>query len=1618
MIPSKNEILEVKAERVGLVVNKMMKVSAQKGLALPSMDDELATEVAHNTTASAEADEEGTGRKNIVPKFLVPRLSDSSSNVAFPDTDRPADSETLVNEFKEDDLGDEPFFGSGGTASPRGAATHNDGSGSPNGDRPPSDLVGPVMLRSALAVVILGAIFLCAVYTLVLLILANVYGKQYAANVESDGFSIMFSGAEWATAASDWHDAEDTTYFSSVAEPGSLRYRRGLQRAVASLAAATHGAVESAASVYQKRGGNTASTHPVDGSFWSSLVAEEVLIPSLAGAFSVPSLLTSIVVSLPSSGGSTVFIGLHTTCDLAKTSVAATACIALSFSPNNSASAISVYGSNGSYSSVLSMTQRSDLALLMSELSTFVPSQGPTLRLANTSVVLLTDLPLGGAVASTFSLSSLGNVVVQPGGGCPLCTPSQSSLLQALQPLSLDQSFVSVFELSSPSTVASSFGTLARNWQALAPSDVMALQAASAANRSWGFGNGPLASVAGRVLVSCASLNISLRSTTATKNPQGLQLLVAQRVSGALAARNRRMDQLLSSTNSLRSNVAFACVGLGIAYLVLCVALSSVVLQTLSQLSEHVAAVIDNLHCARTMELERATLFLADDPAMRPSPKNSVSISEDAWSASGPPKVKSLPLSDIDEVRKLQESMNAMMASLRDYRKFLPSTLFLHGEVPLQEELAEELLLGGVDPAASRPASFRVHSPTSFSRGSPRGSPTKQSSFKADTLAAASRMSKQLTPQSSSLKLPSSANPSPRGSRVTAPGEEANSFLAGPDELPDSGGPLATSNPSSRPSIAIAHDGGNLAFCLKRRRATILTTSFVGFLRASQEDVGEAHRASQTFLQIVLSVVDRNGGIVLSLLPDKVVATWNAFRTDANHEANGAMCAYELNRTLQAADEEFLFSDHQVAICVASGPVVAGNTGTVSERASVVHGECVSLSSELLTLLVAINVRCAVTKPVADRLPSPLWCLPIDIITDEDEVAHEIFELRGGEEPSHVALLRKGFGAFAKQDYTAAKELLSEAVKSSIPRVEPNAMRLLKLSIMFAKLQTPYVRTVPAWQRFETDGGNTADGQFGDASPKRKYKSEKRKSQLADEQLRLELMNLRNGGGSTSGQMASSLRTAQDAQQGSSPRQAAVAGSPAAANSGLPSPARRRASKLTPLDESLHPPSSARRVSAANRSPSIATLDMVPQQFRPTVVEFRDKKDMVFRMSTHVLGRGAVGEVVMGMSESGGLVAIKSVPLPSFLKKQPGEEQGTAQLSEIQKRRLKRKGVNVNANIEEDLDAMLNEVAMLSRLRHENIVGYLSSAIIDGKLLVVMEYISGGSLHSLIAEFKSVPATTAKRYLRDTLKGLQYLHGEDIVHRDIKPQNVLILIDGSCKLTDFGTSQRLSKLSSTSTTEGTPQYMSPEASKGRAEKASDVWSFGILMAQLLTGELPWPDDGCFIPMRFLYRLGNDENMVPVLTNAALNAEAQEIIRWCCSRDPAKRPTVKELLAHPYFTAANMATPMGGVRGPKRRSDRSRASVPRGSQDLNLSSTMGGARTPIKASREGSQAATVTTLFKYAAFEDASSPVVVASPKSDHQPPPQDEEFFAFGDGQTMEQDDEIPGLVVEAPEDE
>lgn len=155
-----------------------------------------------------------------------------------------------------------------------------------------------------------------------------------------------------------------------------------------------------------------------------------------------------------------------------------------------------------------------------------------------------------------------------------------------------------------------------------------------------------------------------------------------------------------------------------------------------------------------------------------------------------------------------------------------------------------------------------------------------------------------------------------------------------------------------------------------------------------------------------------------------------------------------------------------------------------------------------------------------------------------------------------------------------------------------------------------------------------------------------------------------------------------------------------------------------------------------------------------------------------------------------------------------------------------------------DFDELLQEPRLLAALDHPNIVGILTAEKIDGVFFIVMEYVKGESLEGVLDREKSLDIARALNYIVQVLKGVEHAHQAAILHRDIRPANVLVSESGLVKVADFGTSRFLEKSHAT-TVIGSPPFMAPEQFKGRAVLASDIYSVGVMLYQMLAGTLPY-----------------------------------------------------------------------------------------------------------------------------------------------------------------------------------
>ncbi len=156
-----------------------------------------------------------------------------------------------------------------------------------------------------------------------------------------------------------------------------------------------------------------------------------------------------------------------------------------------------------------------------------------------------------------------------------------------------------------------------------------------------------------------------------------------------------------------------------------------------------------------------------------------------------------------------------------------------------------------------------------------------------------------------------------------------------------------------------------------------------------------------------------------------------------------------------------------------------------------------------------------------------------------------------------------------------------------------------------------------------------------------------------------------------------------------------------------------------------------------------------------------------------------------------------------------------------------------------DFGELLREPRLLATLSHPNIVTVLTAERIDDVFFIVMEYVAGETLEAISDRDGALDLGRALDFACQICNAVDHAHQQGIIHRDLRPGNVLVTETGIAKVADFGTSRFLEIAAHGTTVIGSPPYMAPEQFHGKAVFASDVYSLGVTMYQLLTGRLPY-----------------------------------------------------------------------------------------------------------------------------------------------------------------------------------
>ena len=152
---------------------------------------------------------------------------------------------------------------------------------------------------------------------------------------------------------------------------------------------------------------------------------------------------------------------------------------------------------------------------------------------------------------------------------------------------------------------------------------------------------------------------------------------------------------------------------------------------------------------------------------------------------------------------------------------------------------------------------------------------------------------------------------------------------------------------------------------------------------------------------------------------------------------------------------------------------------------------------------------------------------------------------------------------------------------------------------------------------------------------------------------------------------------------------------------------------------------------------------------------------------------------------------------------------------------------------------LLREPRLLAALDHPNIVSITTAEKQDNVFFIVMEYVAGQTLEEVIAGSGGLDAANTVYYATQIGRAIEHAHAQGVIHRDLRPANMLVSESGVLKVADFGTSRFLEIAAHGTTVIGSPPYMAPEQFEGKAVFASDIYSLGITMYQMLTAVLPY-----------------------------------------------------------------------------------------------------------------------------------------------------------------------------------
>ncbi|PSC74948.1 Kinase superfamily isoform 4 isoform A [Micractinium conductrix] len=232
----------------------------------------------------------------------------------------------------------------------------------------------------------------------------------------------------------------------------------------------------------------------------------------------------------------------------------------------------------------------------------------------------------------------------------------------------------------------------------------------------------------------------------------------------------------------------------------------------------------------------------------------------------------------------------------------------------------------------------------------------------------------------------------------------------------------------------------------------------------------------------------------------------------------------------------------------------------------------------------------------------------------------------------------------------------------------------------------------------------------------------------------------------------------------------------------------------------------------------------------------------------------------------------------------------------------------LNAKLRQSLES---EVSILKRIRHGNIVQLLEVVEEEDRLYLVMEFCAGGDLAHFLRRVKRVSEATAQHFMRQLAAGLRQMWAHHLVHRDLKPQNLLLSAaspGGTLKIADFGFARNLQPQGLAETLCGSPLYMAPEILHfHKYDAKADLWSIGAILYEMVVGRPPFTGANQFQLLRNIER---SDARVPEAIAATLSPPCRHLMHCLLRRNPVERLSFEEFFRHPFIaTPEEAAAPL-------------------------------------------------------------------------------------------------------------